>query len=210
MSTQGDTLSSGEGEQLSETSNTDGAEQLSQSSDRLEATSTDDDVQESEALPLDIVFEIIRNERRRLVLQFLDDTEEAEVTLSDLAEHIAAIENDTTVQALSAQQRKRVYVGLYQCHLPKMADSGIVEFNKNRGIIRPGPNIEELEPYLDIEQNDDRPLEYVALASVAVVAYALATFGGFAGQLAGGVIVVSMLVLFAFVGGRQLGGGRSD
>jgi len=148
-------------------------------------------------LPLDIVFEIIRNERRRLVLEYLEDVED-QTTLSDLAEHIAAIENDTTVEALSAQQRKRVYVGLYQCHLPKMADSGVVEFNKDRGIVRPGPNVDQLEPYLNVADDDEEGAVderwYPALTGVAVAGYLLAAFGGFAGQLAGGVVVLSTVV----------------
>jgi hypothetical protein len=66
----------------------------------------------SEELPLDVTFEILKNRRRRLVLQFLRDAEET-TSIGELAEHIAAIENDTTVQQLNAQQRKRVYIGLY-------------------------------------------------------------------------------------------------
>lgn len=149
-------------------------------------------------LPLDIVFEIIRNERRRLVLQYLEDTEAETVALGDLAEHIAAIENDTTEQALSAQQRKRVYVGLYQCHLPKMANSGIVEFDKNRGTIAQGPNVDQLEPYLNVDPSkDDGSRQALVLGSVAVVGYALAAFGGFPGVVAGGIVVFTSLLVLA-------------
>ncbi|WP_435346395.1 DUF7344 domain-containing protein [Haloarchaeobius sp. HRN-SO-5] len=206
MSTHGDAISGEKGESLPDDSE---GEDVAQTQEESGAEQTEDEP-ESETLPLDIVFEIIRNERRRLVLQYLDEIDEDEVTLSDLAEHIAAIENDTTVQSLSAQQRKRVYVGLYQCHLPKMADSGIVDFNKNRGIIRPGANIDQLEPYLDIETEEESPMGYIALASIAVVTYALAAFGGFAGQLAGGFIIFSMLVLFVLVGMRQVRDSRAD
>lgn len=45
------------------------------------------------------------------------------------------MENDTTVKRLSSDQRKRVYIGLYQCHLPKMDKLGVVEYDKNRGRI---------------------------------------------------------------------------
>ncbi len=162
----------------------------------------------SEALPLDVVFEIIRNERRRLVLEFLEDVDE-QTTLSDLAEHIAAIENDTTVEALSAQQRKRVYVGLYQCHLPKMADSGVVEFDKDRGTVRPGENADQLEPYLAVssESADDRVDRwYPVLAGVAVVGYLLAAFGGAAGQVAGGVVVAGAAIAVVATAAARRGG----
>ncbi len=162
-------------------------------------------------LPLDIVFEIIRNERRRLVLQYLDETEEETVALGDLAEHIAAIENDTTKQALSAQQRKRVYVGLYQCHLPKMADSGIVAFDKNRGTISQGPNVDQLEPYLNVDTDrDDGSRQAVMLGSVAVIGYALAAFGGFPGVVAGGLVVFTSLLVLALSGDGQFPTGWSE
>jgi hypothetical protein len=104
-------------------------------------------------LPLDQVFEIAKNERRRHALRFLRD-QEGPAELGTLAERIAAVENDTTVDAISSQERKRVYVGLYQCHLPKMDDMDIVEFNQNRGLIELGPNAEQIYPYID---HDDSP-----------------------------------------------------
>ncbi len=118
------------------------------------------------ALPLDQVFEIAKNERRRNALRYLR-SHEAPVKLGTLAEHIAAVENDTTVKAISSQQRKRVYVGLYQCHLPKMDDMHIVEFNQNRGLIELGPNAEQLYPYIDDEDEQETrwPQVYLGLSA---------------------------------------------
>ena len=118
-------------------------------------TADDDvDVEEQPAeteLSLDLIFEVLKNQRRREVIRYLREYEQ-QVTLSDLAEHIAALENDTDVASITSSQRKRVYVGLYQCHLPKMADMEIVHFNQNRGIVDLGPNAPQLYEYLD---NDD-------------------------------------------------------
>ncbi|MFW5934478.1 MAG: DUF7344 domain-containing protein, partial [Halolamina sp.] len=116
---------------------------------------------DEEPLSLDVIFEILRNRRRQLVLEFLRDREES-ATIGELAEHIAAIENDTTVRQLNAQQRKRVYIGLYQCHLPKMDDVDVIEFNQSRGHIAPGSKIDPLYDYLDVangehDDGDDAP-----------------------------------------------------
>ncbi len=116
----------------------------------------DDDIEAAESsaetqLSLDLIFEVLKNRRRREVIRYLREHEQ-QVTLSDLAEHIAALENDTDIASITSSQRKRVYVGLYQCHLPKMADMEIVEFNQNRGIVDLGPNAPQLYEYLD---NDD-------------------------------------------------------
>jgi len=155
-------------------------------------------------LALDIIFEIIGNSRRRLVLQCLDESDEETLELSDLSEHIAAIENDTTEEALSAQQRKRVYVGLYQCHLPKMASSGVVEFDKNRGTVSEGPNAEQLDPYLDVgERADNDSRQTLLLGAAAVVGYILAGFGGFPGIVAGGLVVVASVLGVAWKRGRS-------
>lgn len=126
--------------------------------------------EEPPALPLDQVFEIAKNERRRHALRYLR-SHEGPVELGTLAEHIAAVENDTTVEAISSQERKRVYVGLYQCHLPKMDDMNIVEFNQNRGLIELGPNADQIYPY--IEADDQRAVEwphvYLGLSTAGAV-----------------------------------------
>src|SRR6056297_3088366 len=101
-----------------------------------------------ESPSLDLIFGILKNGRRRRVIKYLRDAE-GEVTLSDLAEHIAAIENDTTPAQLTSSQRKRVYVGLYQCHLPKMDDAGVIEYNQARGLVRRTDQSQYFEQYLD-------------------------------------------------------------
>jgi hypothetical protein len=86
-------------------------------------------------LARDEVFELLSNRRRRDVLLYLDAQPDGTATLDTLAEHIAARENDVTVGQLSAAQRKRVYIGLYQCHLPKMDDLGVIEYDQDRGTV---------------------------------------------------------------------------
>lgn len=100
-----------------------------------------------ESLPLDLAFEILKNERRRMVLEELSAAD-GKLTLSDLSETIAARENDKTVTEISSAERKRVYVSLYQSHLPKMDKAGVLNFNKDRGVIEAGPHVDLLETYL--------------------------------------------------------------
>jgi hypothetical protein len=100
-----------------------------------------------ETLSKDVIFEILKNQRRRDAIQYLKENDGV-AKLGDMAEYIAAKENDIEISALSSSQRKRVYIGLYQCHLPKMASSGVIDFEKNRGDIELKPMAEQLEPYL--------------------------------------------------------------
>lgn len=127
---------------------------------------------EPESLPVDVIFEVLKNERRRRVIQFLRDNE-GPATLGTVAEHIAALENDKDVSAISYAERKRVYVGLYQCHLPKMDDMGVVNFNRARGRLELTEEASQLVPY--IEGPVDRAPWYryyggVVLAGTALLA----------------------------------------
>jgi hypothetical protein len=121
-------------------------------------------------LPLDQIFEVLKNSRRRQTLRFLKEND-GETTLSEVAEHIAALENDTTPRAITSAQRKRVYIGLYQCHLPKMDDMNVIDFEQNRGTIELGPNAEQLEPYLDGAADRDWYKMYLGVALVGTALF---------------------------------------
>ena len=101
-----------------------------------------------EPLSRDKIFHILQTQRRRDALRFLKDTG-GTVEMRDLAEQVAAWENDTTVQALTSDERQRVYIALYQSHLPKLESEGIIRYNKSRGIVERGPLADQFDPYLD-------------------------------------------------------------
>lgn len=104
-------------------------------------------------LSLDIVFEILKNGRRRATLHYLSE-HEGQTTLDELAESIAAEENDITTKEVNSSQRKRVYIALYQSHLPKMADAGIIEYNKPRGTIELNKCADHVYQYLHLEADE--------------------------------------------------------
>ncbi|WP_227353683.1 DUF7344 domain-containing protein [Haladaptatus salinisoli] len=151
MSTIGDSSGTGSNDTDSQSSGSDStvAEHVS---DIFESKQS----QEERATPLsrDMVFDVLKNQRRRYALHYLKQAEET-VQLSDLAEQVAAWENDTTVGAISAAERKRVYTALYQSHLPKLDDAGIVDYNQNRGIVELATAAEQLDPYLETNTGDD-------------------------------------------------------
>lgn len=134
--------------------------------------------EEPETLPLDQVFGILKNERRRRVLEYLQDTEAEEVALGELAEEIAALENEKTVDQISSSERKRVYVGLYQCHLPKMDSMGVVSFNKPRGLVELGENVDVFYEYLDTADESTEEPWYLYSLWLSVVGV-----GGFCAAL---------------------------
>lgn len=137
--------------------------------------STGDSADEAEAvddsvpvLDTDTMFGLLKNRRRRDVLRYLFDNP-GTATMSDVAEFVAARENDIPERQLSSKQRKRVYVALYQCHLPMMDDAGIIDFNRPRGHIDITPVADQLQPYLVDSATD---------ASSWRNYFAVTTFGG--------------------------------
>jgi hypothetical protein len=73
----------------------------------------------------DPVYRVLGNERRRYVLELLAGQDDP-IDIGTLAELVASRENDQPVAEVSYDQRKSVYTGLYQNHLPLMEQAGLV------------------------------------------------------------------------------------
>jgi hypothetical protein len=71
----------------------------------------------------DDVFTVLGNGRRRNVIRALQRAD-GTVEISDLAEQVAAWENDIPLNRVTYDQRKRTYTALQQFHLPKMDEAG--------------------------------------------------------------------------------------
>lgn len=97
-------------------------------------------------LEMDDIFHILQNQRRRQVLQYLANQAE-ECTLRDLAEQIAAWENDIPIDQISSEERQRVYIALYQVHLPKLDEFGVIEYNQSRGTVQRTDRADQLDQY---------------------------------------------------------------
>lgn len=135
----------------------------------------------TESLSQDEVFDILSNARRRYVLYYLREEKEP-VSLDELARELAAWENDTTVEELTKQQRKRVYVSLYQTHIQKLAEAGIVDYDHDSGMIQLADRAAQIGAYLSTdgdESEGDRMRwqeTYLLLAGISAVLYGLVAF----------------------------------
>ncbi|WP_435064118.1 DUF7344 domain-containing protein [Halobaculum sp. EA56] len=125
----------------------------------------------------DEVFEILSNRRRRYVFHFLK-RHRRRVYLRELAEHVAAWENDKTVRELSSAETKRVKTALHQHHLPKMDERGFVEYDSGRETVVLTEGAADLEVYLDVVPGADVPwsLYYLGISAFGVLAVALTEF----------------------------------
>jgi DNA-binding transcriptional ArsR family regulator len=145
----------------------------------------------------DVAFDVLRNARRRYVLYFLREKSPRE--LGDLAERIAARENDTTVEGLSSKQRKSVYTALYQTHLPKLADAGVIEYDRDRGVVWLADAADQLDPYLDARGTDGQWSRYFLGLSVVGGLFVLANGMGVAPLTAVPSIALVVALISAFI-----------
>lgn len=102
----------------------------------------------SESISRDIAFEILTNPRRRYALSYLR-SKSGTVSIGELAEVIAAWEQETDVELVSSKERKSVYTSLYQTHLPKMADAGVIVYDRQRGLVQFSDTATELDKFID-------------------------------------------------------------
>lgn len=107
-------------------------------------------------LTTDQIFHLLSASRRRQVLSYLRGAG-GRATVGTLAEHVAAVELDLPVGQISSGQRKRIYIALYQVHLPALADSGVVAYDQERGTVELTEAADRLFPYLDLERGPDDP-----------------------------------------------------
>ena len=117
----------------------------------------------------DTMYKILANRRRRYTIQHLKSQDD-EVTLGALAEQVGAWEYGTDPGQLTSAERKTVYTALQQRHLPKMADVGIVEFDKRAGTVAPTESLTDLDIYAEVVSSGDFPWSqyYFGLSVIAV------------------------------------------
>jgi len=132
------------------------------------ATTVHTDTSTDDAITYDAIFFTLSNARRRYVLHRLKQYDEP-VSVGALAREVAAWENDVPVEAVTNVQRKRSYSALHQTHLPKMADLGIIDYDRERGVIRPTDPIADLDFYLEVIPHDSIPWHEVHLGVSSVV-----------------------------------------
>ena len=119
-----------------------------------DADAADDRSDDESAIPKDELFHLLQNERRRMVLRYLRGTE-GPVRMRDVAEQVAAWEHDTTVEELTSKQRQRVYIPLYQSHLTKLDEAGVIDYQQDRGIVERKPLADQVDAYLEVEPTDE-------------------------------------------------------
>lgn len=147
------------------------------------------------SLNQDTVFSILSNSRRRYVLYYLKQRSEP-IQLTKLAEHVAAWENETDVDSLEPEERKRMYVSLYQTHIPKLAETGMVNYDKDAGTVEIAEEANAVDEYFpESEHNIPWQLIYLTEALVGLLTLGLMTVFGAINRFRL-LLVLAILILF--------------
>lgn len=84
----------------------------------------------------DSIFDLLRNRRRRLVCAYVVTSAEDVHELDGLADRITEWERESGAAPAQDDLRDRIVVDLHHCHLPKLADAGLVEYDARSNTVR--------------------------------------------------------------------------
>jgi hypothetical protein len=113
------------------------------------------------------IFDLLSHYRRRLLVHALKSSP-SHTEIGELAEQIAAWELGIDREELSSKERKRLYTSIQQQHLPRMAEAGFVEFDPDRGTVKPTAALDEADIYLEMVIGREIPWSefYIGLSGV--------------------------------------------
>jgi hypothetical protein len=105
-----------------------------------------------EEITKDEVFEVLSSSRRRLILYHLH-RRGGRAVLRDLAKDTAEAESDDEVDD---DVVKRFYISLYQTHVPKLEEVGLVRYDGENKTVSMTERIEEVEDILETDDDSGR------------------------------------------------------
>lgn len=98
------------------------------------------------------LFVLLAKRRRRLTLRILRESA-MHITTIEVAKRIGEREYDNP----SAEDLHAIHLSLYHNHLPRLEDADVVWYDRDEGIIHPGPNFDSLIRVLEMVGEGDAP-----------------------------------------------------
>lgn len=109
---------------------------------------------DSDGQSVDIVFDLLADQRRRYVLACLVDNTQS-MALADLAEDVAVRENEGTLTAIPKEEVQAISTSLYHIHIPKLVDEGVIEYN-DRDLIQISEITDLIERVLSLDADGEK------------------------------------------------------
>lgn len=106
------------------------------------------------APPLDVLFNLLANQRCRYTLRCLCESE-TPIALADLAGDVASWEQETPLPDIPAEEVKQVSMTLRHTHLPKLREANIVEYTQEQDLVTLATERDSVEPFLRLATAKD-------------------------------------------------------
>lgn len=158
--------------------------------------------QRSRELSREDIFDILSNERRRYVLEYVEREEDECIHLHELVDVVTAAEATTDGNGYSepSNVRSSVYSALVQTHLPAMDEAGIIDYDEDEQLVQTTDQTREVHRYMEyLPGHEIRWVDfYFALsalfAGIVVLTWlSVPPFGSLAGIWVAAVIVIAFL-----------------
>ncbi|WP_224450499.1 DUF7344 domain-containing protein [Haloprofundus salilacus] len=85
------------------------------------------------------------NQHRRIILAELINQQRT-LTLNDLTKAIIDHNHHLPITDVSDEKLEEVYLRVYHVHVPKLMDEGVVNYDHERQLVNPTPQLDQLQP----------------------------------------------------------------
>jgi len=106
----------------------------------------------------DTVLDLGSDQHRRIALAVLAH-EQRSLTVHDLTKAIVKHNHQVPVKEMPEESLSEVQTSLHHVHLPKIEASGLVEYDRERGLVEPTEQLEQVQPQLSALIEADPVLE---------------------------------------------------
>lgn len=100
-----------------------------------------------EAPPLDTVLDVCGYKYRRIVLAALANQEQS-MSINDLTNAIVKHNHHMPLAETSSEKVTEIQTGLYHVHLPKLAETGFIQYDPERQVVEPTGQVKRKESQL--------------------------------------------------------------
>ena len=104
------------------------------------------------------LLELCQEQHRRIVLAVLA-TEKRSLTVNDLTKAIVKHNHHTPLLEVSEEESQQIRISLHHVHIPKLADLSLVDYDRERQLVEPTPQFDQLQPQLSAVIDADPELD---------------------------------------------------
>jgi hypothetical protein len=88
---------------------------------------------DANAPDIDTALDVCRHKHRRIALASLANQQES-LSIDDLTNEIIKHNHHLSRTEVDDETAKRIHIGLYQVHLPKLAEAGFIQYDPERKV----------------------------------------------------------------------------